>query len=372
MNQATSKITVPFGDLKRRYQALKGEIDETVARVLESGWYILGEELAKFESHYAKYLHTSQAIGVGSGTEALHLALVACGVQSGDEVITVTNTAVPTISAITFANAMPVFVDIDPKSFCMNAGKIEEKITSRTKAIIPVHLYGQACDMPAIMAVAEKHGLRIIEDACQAHGAEFAGKKAGTFGDYGCFSFYPSKNLGAFGDGGIVVTNDQQKAEQIRLLRNYGQTKRYYHQTKGFNSRLDDMQAALLAVQLPHLEAWNKRRREVAAIYTKHVRNKKIVVPSTHKDAFHVFHLYVIRCTERDRLREYLAEKGIGTQIHYPIPCHLQEAYKDLRLGKGTCPAAERCAEEILSLPIYPELTDEEALYVSEIINQFD
>jgi len=364
-------MNVPFGDLKRRYQAIKSEVDAATARVLESGWYILGEELARFESQFADYLRVPYAIGVGSGTEALHLALVACGVRQGDEVITVPNTAVPTISAISFANATPVFVDIDPQTYCMDVSKIEAKITRRTKVIMPVHLYGNVCDLPAIMAVAQKRGLAVIEDACQAHGAGRLDKKAGTFGDFGCFSFYPSKNLGAFGDGGMVVTNDAHKAEQIRLLRNYGQTKRYYHQSIGFNSRLDDLQAALLAAQLPHLDAWNRRRRGIASLYSEHITNLRIRLPQEQKDTFHVFHLYVIRCKERDRLREYLSQKGIGTQIHYPIPCHLQEAYRSLGFGKGTCPVAEEYAGEILSLPIYPELTDEEVIYVAEIINQF-
>ncbi len=372
MKNISSIKNVPFGDLRRRYQAIKSEVDAAIARVLESGWYILGEELARFENQFAAYLNVQHAIGVGSGTEALHLALVASGVQLGDEVITVPNTAVPTISAISFANATPVFVDIDLQTYCMDVSKIEAKITVRTKAIIPVHLYGNVCNMQAIMDIAQKHGLAVIEDACQAHGAERLGKKAGTFGDFGCFSFYPSKNLGGFGDGGMVVTNDIQKAEKIRLLRNYGQTKRYYHQSIGFNSRLDDMQAALLAVQLPHLDEWNRRRREIASLYGKHITNGRITLPQEQKDVFHIFHLYVIRCKERDRLREYLFQKGIGTQIHYPIPCHLQEAYRSLGFGKGTCPIAEEYAAEILSLPIYPELTDEEVAYVAEMINQFE
>ncbi len=372
MNIISPKINVPFGDLKRRYHSIKSEVDAATTRVLESGWYILGEELARFETQFASYLDVRHAIGVGSGTEALHLALVAAGVQQGDEVITVPNTAVPTISAISFANATPVFVDVHPQTYCMDVSKIEARITARTKAIMPVHLYGNVCDMPAIMAIAQEHGLAVIEDACQAHGAERAGKKAGTFGDFGCFSFYPSKNLGGFGDGGMVVTHDAQKAEQIRLLRNYGQTKRYYHQTIGFNSRLDDMQAALLAVQLPHLDKWNRRRQEIASLYGKYITNRQMTLPQEQKDVFHIFHLYVIRWKERDRLREYLSQKGIGTQIHYPIPCHLQEAYRSLGLGKGTCPVAEGYATEILSLPIYPELVDEEVIYVAEMINQFE
>lgn len=364
-------MKIPFGDLKRHYQTYKTEIDAAVARVLESGWFILGRELEAFEQAFAEYLGVPYAVGVGSGTEALHLALVASGVEPGDEVITVPNTAVPTISAISFANAVPVFVDVDRHSYCINTEMIEEKISERTRAIIPVHLYGNVCVMDKILQIAERHEIAVIEDACQAHGAAHRGRKAGTFGDYGCFSFYPSKNLGAFGDGGIVVSADKQNAEKIRLLRNYGQSKRYYHEIEGFNSRLDEIQSAILSVQLPYLDGWNQRRREIAGIYCEQIHNDGVVLPSQQKDSHHIFHLFVIRCTDRDRLRSYLQDNGVGTQIHYPIPCHLQSAYKQLGLGPGTCPVAERYAVEILSLPIFPEMTDEEVRCVSDKINRF-
>lgn len=364
-------MQVPFGDLNRHYQAVKGDIDQAVQRVLESGWFVLGKEGSDFEKAFAGYIGARHAIGVGSGTEALHLGLVACGVGPGDEVLTVPNTAVPTLSAISFAGARPVFVDIDPHTFCMDAKAVEAAITPATRAIIPVHLYGNACHMEAIMAVANRHGLAVVEDACQAHGARFHGKTVGTFGAYGCFSFYPSKNLGAFGDGGMVVTDDDERAQQIILLRNYGQLERYYHEIKGFNSRLDEMQAAILAAQLPHLDRWNERRREIASLYNRTITHSDVTLPQQQEESWHVFHLYVIRSPQRDRLRQYLSENGIGTQIHYPVPCHRQNAYADLALAVGSYPVAEQMAREILSLPIYPEMSDAEVLHVAGIINRF-
>ncbi len=364
-------MQVPFGDLTRHYLAIKSEIDAAVNRVLASGWFVLGSELRAFEEAFATYIGVRHAIGVGSGTEAIHLALVASGVQPGDEVITVPNTAVPTLSAISFAGATPVLVDVDPDSFCIDPDLIEQKISARTRAIIPVHLYGNCCRMDEVMAVAGRHNLAVIEDACQAHGAVYRGKRTGTFGAYGCFSFYPSKNLGAFGDGGMVVTDDDQRAEQIVLLRNYGQLERYYHEIKGFNSRLDEMQAAILSAQLPHLESWNRRRREIAALYSNAISHPAVRLPRQQEGSGHVFHLYVVRCQARDALRRHLADHGIGTQIHYPVPCHLQNAYKDPGMPAGSYPVAEQCAAEVLSLPIYPELGDEEVRYVAETINQF-
>jgi dTDP-4-amino-4,6-dideoxygalactose transaminase len=364
-------MQVPFGDLTRHYLAIKEEIDGAVARVLNSGWFVLGNEVKAFEEAFARYLGVRHAIGVGSGTEALHLALVASGVQPGDEVITVPNTAVPTLSAISFAQAVPVMVDVDPDSFCINVNRLEEKISTRTRAIIPVHLFGNACRIEEVMAIARRHNLAVIEDACQAHGARRLGRTVGTFGEYGCFSFYPSKNLGAFGDGGMVVTDDDERARQIVLLRNYGQIERYYHDIKGFNSRLDELQAAILAAQLPYLTEWNRRRREIAALYSRTITHPGVLLPTQQEGSDHVFHLYVVRCETRDALRSHLADHGIGTQIHYPVPCHLQNAYKELAAEAGSCPVAERYAREILSLPIYPEMRDEEALFVAETINQF-
>lgn len=362
---------IPFGDLGRHYQSIKNEIDEAVHRVLDSGWYILGKELEKFEGRFAEFNHSNFAVGVGSGTEALHLVLVAGGIGAGDEVITVPNTAVPTLSAISFANATPVFVDIDPRTFCMDVSLIEAKITPRTRAIVPVHLFGHPCEMDTILKIAEKHNLKVIEDCAQAHGAKYHSRNVGTFGDFGCFSFYPSKNLGAFGDAGMVVMQNEQAAEQIRFLRNYGQSERYYHKLKGFNSRLDEMQAAILNVKLDHLKKWNERRREIAAIYRENIKNELIFLPREDKDVYSVYHLFVIRCEQRDALRAFLSDYGIGTQIHYPVPCHFQEAYKDLNLHRGDYPVSEKYADEILSLPNYPELSDEEVMRVCEVVNRF-
>lgn len=362
---------IPFGDLHRHYLAIQRDIDAAIERVLKSGWFVLGREGERFEQEFARFLGGGYAAGVGSGTEALHLALVACDFQPGDQVLTVANTAVPTINAISFAGLEPVFVDIDPESYCIDASRLESSLTPRTRAIVPVHLFGNVCEMETITAFAEKHGLVVIEDACQAHGASYRGRRAGTIGRFGCFSFYPSKNLGAFGDGGLVYSSDPSSVERIRLLRNYGQVRRYHHQIEGFNSRLDEMQAAILSAQLPYLEKWNERRRQIAGLYERSINHPLISKPRQQPDRSHVFHLYVIRCAQRDRLRTHLESRGIGTQIHYPVPCHLQNAYRRLGLRPGSFPVAEKYADEILSLPIYPELDDEQVLSVAEAINQF-
>ncbi|MBN2355830.1 DegT/DnrJ/EryC1/StrS family aminotransferase [candidate division KSB1 bacterium] len=372
MNNIKKRRDVPFNDIKRRYTSIKGEIDTAIQRVLSKGWFILGSEVKEFEAAFAEYLGAKYAVAVGSGTEALHLALIACDLKPGDEVITVPNTAIPTISAISFAQLKPVFVDIDPDTYCMNVELIEEKINQRTRAIIPVHLYGNACDMEDLMSIAKKYGLQVIEDACQAHGAYYKGKRLGTFGHFGCFSFYPTKNLGAFGDGGMVVTNDVKNANKINLLRNYGQVKRYYHEIKGFNSRLDEIQAAILNVQLPYLDTWNKRRREIASLYRKLIYHPQIVLPPEQADVYQIYHLFIIRCVKRDRLRTFLSNNGIGTEIHYPVPCHLQNAYKDLGYSISNYPITEGIVAEILSLPMYPELIEEEIQYVADVMNRFD
>lgn len=364
-------MEIPFGDLGRHYRLIKSEIDLAVSRVLESGWFVLGNELKEFEKNFAFYSNSKRAIGVGSGTDAIHLALVAAGVQSGDEVITVPNTAVPTLSAISLTNATPVFVDINPLTFCLNVEQIQSKITAKTKAIVPVHLYGHPCQMDQIMEIAHQHSLKVIEDCAQSHGATFKGQSAGTFGDFGAFSFYPSKNLGAFGDAGLVTTQLDENAQQIKYYRNYGQTERYYHKVKGFNSRLDEMQAAILSVKLHHLSKWTGRRREIAQLYNNHIRNDNITLPVESEYAMHVYHLYVLRTKKRKELRAWLSKNGIGTQIHYPVPCHLQEAYKELNYKLGDFPVAEEYANQVLSLPNYPELTDKEVLYICDKINQF-
>jgi len=364
-------MNIPFGNLALQYDGLREQIDRAVAGVLDRGWFILGESVANFEEAFAAYCGAKSAIGVGSGTAALHLALAACGVRPGDEVITVPNTAVPTICAIYMAGAKPVFVDVDEQTYCMDPDKLEPAITPRTKAILPVHLYGQMADMDPILRIAREHGLKVVEDACQAHGSEYKGRKAGTIGDAGCFSFYPSKNLGAYGDGGMVVTNDEEVAETVWLLRNYGQRKRYYHSIKGFNSRLDELQAAILGVKLPMLDDWNDDRRCRASLYTELLAGSGVVVPAEATYGKHVYHLYVVRSGRRDALREHLTSRGIQAQIHYPVPVHLQEAYGDLGLGRGAFPVVESCAEQIVSLPIYPELSLQQVERVAEAVRSF-
>jgi dTDP-4-amino-4,6-dideoxygalactose transaminase len=364
-------MKVSFLDLSRQYLAIKNQIDSAMAGVFSRAWFILGEELEAFEQAFASYLNVGYGVGVGSGTEALHLALLACGVEPGDEVITVPNTAVPTVSAISFANAMPRLVDIDPTTFTMDVQQVEAAITPRTKVLLPVHLYGQTADMEPLLEIARRHNLRVVEDACQAHGATYGSSKAGALGDAGCFSFYPSKNLGAYGDGGFVCTNDAEIAGRLRLLRNYGQTRRYYHTTKGFNSRLDELQAAILRAKLPHLEKWNDRRCELARRYDELLQGLPVTLPKAATWGKHVFHLYVLRVPKRDQLCSFLAERGIQTIIHYPVPVHLQEAYRDLNIPPGALPEAEKVAREIVSLPLYPEIRDEEIELVATTIREF-
>ena len=362
---------IPISDLRKQYSEMKKEIDGAVGRVFDACWFILGEQVERFEAEFAAFMGSRYAVGVGSGTEAIHLALVAAGVKSGDEVITVPNTAVFTVSAITFAGAKPVFVDIDERYFLMDEAKIEAAVTKRTKAIIPVHLYGQCADMTAIMKVARKHGLTVIEDACQAHGAEYKGKKAGTMGDFGAFSFYPSKNLGCYGDGGMVTTNSAAMAAKLKMLRNGGQEKRYYHKIKGFNSRLDEIQASVLRVKLKKLRKWNDMRRKNARLYDKFLTNTEIIKPSEASGRRHVYHLYVIRTDSRDALAEHLRRKGIQTLVHYPVPVHLQEAYAEVKVKKGALKTAEQCANQILSLPMFPELSEKEIKAVCTAVNNF-
>lgn len=376
----THIFMIPFGDLHRQYLAIQPEIDAAIRDVLASGWFVLGEQGKAFEQAFADYCAAQYGVGVGSGTEAIHLALLAIGVQPGDEIVTVPNTAVPTISAISFAQAVPRLVDVLPDTYLMNPDalaeflrvEIEQQGNSRLKAVMPVHLYGQCADMTPIVELARQYGVFVIEDAAQAQGAEYAGKKSGTLGDIACFSFYPSKNLGAYGDAGLITTDNPAFAEQVILLRNYGQEKRYYHKIKGFNSRLDEMQAAILHAKLPHLDAWNHQRRQHAALYSSLLaETPQIVTPVEAAYAGHIYHLYVIRTPQRDQLRQYLDEHGIGTQIHYPVPVHLQAAYCDLGLGAGAFPVAERCAQEILSLPMYPELTAAEIQEICSRIHDF-
>ena len=362
---------IPITELRSQYYSIKEEVQQAIQEVLESGWFVLGENVAAFEREFASYCGVRFGIGVGSGTEALHLALLACGIQPGDEVITVPNTAVPTLSAISFAGAIPVLVDIRPDSYNMDPSKIEAKISPRTRAILPVHLFGQAADLDPILEIANKYQLKVVEDACQAHGTEYKGKKVGTFGHAAAFSFYPTKNLGAYGDGGMVVTNDEQVFNKVWLLRNYGQKERYYHSIKGYNSRLDELQAAILRVKLKRLDAWNEARRKLASLYNQLLKESGVVTPQEMEYGKHIYHLYVVRTTMRDKLRDFLQSQGIGTLIHYPIPAHLQESYLDLGLQKGSLPVAERYAEEIVSLPMYPELSPRDVGRVAELIKDF-
>lgn len=359
-------------DPKAQYLAHKAEIDDAVAHVLAKGWYILGDEVKALEAEFAAYVGAKDGIGVGSGTEALHLALAACGIGQGDEVITVAHTAVATVSAIEMVGATPVFVDIEPDFYTLDPSKLESALTSRTKALVPVHVYGQPADLGPIMEFARKHGLRVIEDCCQAHGARYKDKRVGSFGDMACFSFYPTKNLGAIGDGGIVVTSDSALAERIRLLRQYGWADRYISQTAGWNSRLDELQAAILRVKLPHLDADNAARSRLAAMYDTALTDLGFQSPRRRPETEHVFHLYVIRAERRDELQAFLKSRGVGALIHYPVPVHLQPAYRDRSLCRAPLPETERAAHEILSLPIYPELAESELRAVIAEIGAFN
>ena len=359
-------MKIPILDLNSQYSGIKSEISEAIQRVLDSGWFVLGKEGEAFEKEFAEYNGSKYAIGVNSGTDALHLSLKALDVGSEDEVITVPNTAIPTISAISLTHANPVFVDIHPESYNMDPNKLEGAITDKTKAIIPVHLFGQSVDLEKILEIADKHNIPVIEDCAQAHGAEYKGKKVGNFGKLGCFSFYPSKNLGAFGDGGLITTNDPDLQKKLISLRNYGQKDRYLHAEEGTNSRLDEMQAAILRVKLKHLDDWNNKRRELAQLYNEELEG--VITPKEMEDNKHVHHLYVIRSQDRDELMSHLKHNGVGTQIHYPIPAHQQEAYNHLG---GSFPISEQYAKEILSLPLYPELTRENVLTIVNLINNF-
>jgi dTDP-4-amino-4,6-dideoxygalactose transaminase len=352
----TPTPSVPFVDLTAQYDSLAAELEETSRRVLRSTDYILGHELGLFEEEFAAFCATGHAVGVDSGTSALELALRAYGIGVGDQVITAANTFIATALAISYTGATPVLVDADPQTYTLDVSRLEEAVTSRTRAIIPVHLYGQPADMDPILEVAGRHGLRVIEDACQAHGATYRGRPAGSLGDAAAFSFYPAKNLGACGDGGMVVTDDARVADSIRMLRNYGQREKYQHLVHGFNRRLDTLQAALLRVKLRHLDGWNAARRRHARLYSQLLAGSAVETPLEAGYARSVWHLYVVRCHDRAALRARLGERGIATGIHYPRPIHLQPAYCELGYARGDFPVAERQAEQILSLPMYPEL----------------
>jgi dTDP-4-amino-4,6-dideoxygalactose transaminase len=351
-------MAVPFLNLKAQHQALKAEIMAAVSDVLDSAAFAGGPYVAKFEEEFAAYCTTKHAVGVGNGTDALWFALLALGVGPGDEVITVPNTFIATAEAITYCGAKPVFVDIDEETYNMNPALLERAITPKTKAVIPVHLYGQMADMDPIMEIARKHKLAVVEDASQAHGAEYKGKRAGTIGDVGCFSFYPGKNLGACGEGGACVTNSAELRAKIAMFREHGQAKKYYHDVIGWNGRMDGIQGAILSIKLKHIEKWTEARRAHARAYDELLANTPgVLTPIQTKVARHVYHLYVVRVKDRDGLIAAMAEKQVSCAIHYPLPLHLQEAYKGFGLGPGSFPVAERVAKEIVSLPMFPELS---------------
>ena len=362
---------IPVTDPRASYLAYRTEIDRAVAAVLERGRYILGEETAALEKEFAAFAGCRYGIGVGSGTEAIHIALRALGIGNGDEVITVSHTAVATVAAIEAAGAVPVLVDIEPDYFTIDPEGIQKAVTTRTRAVIPVHLYGQPAALTEIMAIARARGLRVIEDCAQAHGASLMGKPVGSWGDLACFSFYPTKNLGAYGDGGMIVTNDAGLAEQCRLLREYGWAERYISSRPGFNTRLDEIQAAILRVKLAHLVDDNRRRRQHAARYDTLLAGTGLITPQCRPGSEHVFHLYVIRSKARNRLREYLHRNGIGALIHYPVPVHRQPAYRHRLRCPEDLGETEKAADEILSLPMYPELAGEDLQIVATTIKDF-
>ena len=361
---------IPFLDLQAQYAHIGPQIEAAATKVLRSGHYVLGEEVAALEEEFAAYCGTTHAIAVNTGTSALHLALLAAGVERGDEVITTPFTFIASAAAIRYIGARPVFVDIDPKTFNIDPAKIERAITPRTRAILPVHLYGQMAAMDDILTIATRHGLAVIEDACQAHGALYGGQRAGSLGVSGCFSFYPGKNLGACGEGGIVVTSDAEHARKIRMLRDWGQERRYHHVVEGYNYRMDALQGAILRVKLRHLEAWTEARRAHARLYTKVLEGSGIETPLEAPGNRHVWHIFAIRTRDRDALRSQLLREGVETGLHYPIPVHLQPAYADLGYQRGDFPHAEAAADTVLSLPIYPELSERNVEIIADLVRQ--
>ena len=364
-------MQIPFVSFLPMEKELDQELRNAFERVYSRSWYILGEEDKAFEQAFASYLGVNNCVGVGNGLDALVLALRALKIGPGDEVIVPSNTYIASVLAISYAGATPVLVEPDIDTFNIDPHLIESAVTGKTKAIMPVHLYGQACDMDPIMKIADKYGLFVIEDCAQAHGATYKGKKVGTFGNAAGFSFYPGKNLGALGDSGAVVTDNDELASKIRALSNYGSDYKYHHILKGVNSRMDEMQAAFLSVKLPHLDRMNQERRRIADMYSSKINNPKVILPAVNPECVPVWHIYGVRCEERDALENFLKERGIGTNKHYPTPIHLQEAYKDLAIPEGALPIAEKISKTELSLPIYYGMTDEEIQYVIDSVNEF-
>ncbi len=364
-------MKIPFVSFLPMERELDKEIRDAFERVYKRSWYIEGKEDEAFEKAFAEYCGTKYCIGVGNGLDALMLALKALGIGEGDEVIVPSNTYIATALAVTYVGARPVFVEPKLETFIIDPERIEAAITGRTKAIMPVHLYGQACDMDPIMEIARKHNLKVVEDCAQAHGATYKGRKVGTFGDAAGFSFYPGKNLGALGDAGATITNDEELSKKIRALGNYGSDYKYHHIYKGNNSRLDELQAAFLSAKLPILEKMNSERRMIANRYLNEIKNEKIILPTVEKDMVPVWHIFGVRCAEREKLEKHLNENGIGTNKHYPIPMHLQECYKDLGYKEGDLPIAEEISKTELSLPMYYGMTDDEVSHVIDKINEF-
>ncbi len=362
-------MKILFGDLAREYQEIKPQIDQAVQEVLQSGWFVLGQQGKAFEEEFAAYCGVRFCVGCASGTEAIALALMALGIGAGDEVITTDLSAVPTLSAVSMTGAKPVLVDVESDTCLMDVAQVEEKITPRTKAIIPVHLYGQPCDMKALTHISQRHNLSLVEDACQAHGSEYRGQKTGALGTLAAFSFYPSKNLGCYGDGGAVTTNSEVLYEKLMKLRNYGQSKRYYHESIGINSRLDEIQAAILRVKLKHLDSWTQRRQDIARKYNAQIHSTKVVKPVIREESKTNYHLYVVKVEARAQIQAQLAEAGVQTLIHYPVPMHQQKAYAQLGYALEAFPKTGRCTETVLSLPMYPQLTDSEVDFVCEQVN---
>lgn len=363
-------MNVPLVDLQAQYRSIAPEVEVAMSTVLRQGHFILGEELHRFESEFANYCDTTTAIGVDCGTSALKLALLAFDIGPGDEVITSAHTFIATVFAISYTGAHPVLVDIDPHTYTMDVSQLERSITAQTKAIIPVHIYGHPADMDPILEIATRHGLVVIEDACQAHGARYKGQRVGSLGHAAAFSFYPAKNLGAYGDGGIVVTDDQNVAKRLRVLRDYGQRSKYHHVQIGFNHRLDTLQAAVLRIKLRHLDAWNAARRQLASLYDGLLHSLPLVTPTQAAYAESVYHLYVIQSDDRDAICSFLNDHGVATGMHYPIPIHLQPAYESLGYQSGAFPVAERAAQRVLSLPIYAELPKATVRRIATLIEE--
>jgi len=363
-------MIVPFVDLQAQYQFIKQEVNTAIARVLDNSAFILGREVEAFETAFAEYVGAKFCVGVSNGTAAIQLAAMACGIKAGDEVIVPANTFFASAEAISTAGATPVFVDADSVSYNLDPAKIEAAITPRTRAIMPVHLYGQAADLDPIFDIAARHNLFVIEDAAQAHGSLYKGRRVGALGRVGCFSFYPGKNLGAYGEGGAVVTNDEDVARQVRLLRDHGSAQKYRHEIIGYNFRLEGIQGAVLNVKLPHLDKWNDLRREHAARYGELLKETELVLPREMPYARHVYHLYVVQTNNREELQQSLSEAGVQTGIHYPVPVHLQPAYASLDYKRGAFPEAEKQSARVLSLPMFPELTIEQIQRVAEVIGK--